>query len=233
VAGLPSGDRPAHAANGAIEGPEGRIASDSRANADVPARAARGHILSGPITETDSLTGARTRDAGLTQLGQELDRCRRTSVLLVVVRVVAVGLQMIRASEGRDAADQLLARIARITRDHMRSYDLICRHAGDEFLCAMSNVTMSDARDRFVTIAAALADAPGAGTIRAGFAELTREQTAAELIECARCTAGRSSPPGPHQAHFVLLPEGRGEGRLAANPSPPSPERPGEAAGQN
>jgi diguanylate cyclase (GGDEF)-like protein len=186
-----------------------------------------------PIWETDSLTGARTRDAGLNQLAEELDRCRRTSVPLVVVSVVAVGRQSLRDGEGDVAADELLVRIARITRDHVRSYDVICRNDSDEFLCAMSDVTVSEARERFVTIAAALADAPGGGTISTGFAELARHETTADLIASARRTAVGSSPHGPHQAHLVLLPEGRGEGRPAANPGPPSPDWPGEAAGQS
>jgi GGDEF domain-containing protein len=243
-----------------IEGQEERIASESGPIADAPGRAARGRTLVShearkraaqprrrlesivgredlarrvAAGETDSLTGARTRGAGLTELEGELDRCRRTSAPLVVVSVVAVGPQRLRDSEDDEAADQLLVRIARITRDHMRSYDVICRYDSDGFVCAMSDVTASEARERFVTIAAALADAPGGGTISTGFAELTRQETAADLIAAARRTAVRSSPHGPHQARFVLLPEGRGGGRPAANPGPPSPIWPGEAAGQS
>lgn len=186
-----------------------------------------------PIAEIDSLTGARTHAAGLTRLDAELDRCRQTGAPLVVVRVVVVGLQRLRDSDGDEPADELLVRIARTTRDHLRCDDLICRHPGDEFLCAMSNVTVFEARERFVTVASALADAPGAGEISTGVAELTSDETAAELIAAARCTESRPSPQGPDQAHLVLLPDGRGEGRFAANPGPPSPPWPGEAAGQN
>jgi diguanylate cyclase (GGDEF)-like protein len=236
VAGLPSGDHPAHSANGAIEGQEGRITSDLGAGADDPARAAHGPALASreararsarqrvrAVAETDSLTGARTRAAGLTQLAQELDRCRRTGSPLVVVRVAVVGLQAICEREGDEAADQQLARCARITRDHMRPYDLVSRHAGDEFLCAMSSVTASEARERFVTIAVALADAPGAGAIRTGFAELAHHRTAAELVASASCALDRSSPHGPHPAWPVLVPKGRGEGRPAADPGPAFP----------
>ena len=48
---------------------------------------------------------------------------------------------------------------ARLTADQrtLRTYDLIIRLAGDEFLCAMSTGTLSDARERFGEVAAVLA----------------------------------------------------------------------------
>ena len=64
----------------------------------------------------------------------------------------------------------------------MRSYDLIVRLGGDEFLCAMSNMTLLEARERFSAIATALAASSETGAIRTGFAELTPDETATELI---------------------------------------------------
>jgi hypothetical protein len=49
----------------------------------------------------------------------------------------------------------------------------------------MSNITLLDARQHFSQVAAALAQAPYAGAIRVGFAELRHHDSAAELI--ARC----------------------------------------------
>ena len=133
------------------------------------------------ITEMDPLTGARTRAAGLADLDRELDRSRRTSSTLVVVYVDVVGLKKLNDSEGHAAGDRLLTRVVVLLTDHLRPYDLIVRLAGDEFLCAMSNMTLSDARRRFSAIAVALASSK-AGALRTGFAELTGEETAAELI---------------------------------------------------
>ena len=64
----------------------------------------------------------------------------------------------------------------------MRSYDLIVRVGGDEFLCAMSNMTLLDARVRFAQVAAALAASPRVGQIRTGLAQLVDGESAAELV---------------------------------------------------
>jgi diguanylate cyclase (GGDEF)-like protein len=149
------------------------------------------------ITETDSLTGARTRAAGLTDLDHELQRCRRTSNQLVVAYVDVIGLKSVNDTRGHDAGDRLLKRSVTVIRGHLRPYDLIIRLGGDEFLCAMSNMTMPDARRRFSAIAAALAETPMAPAIRTGFAELAPEQTAADLI----ASADSHLINGPHSKH--------------------------------
>jgi PleD family two-component response regulator len=64
----------------------------------------------------------------------------------------------------------------------LRPYDLIIRLAGDEFLCAMSNMTLPEARRRFSAISATLAAAPRPTAIATGFAKLAPGQPAAELI---------------------------------------------------
>jgi diguanylate cyclase (GGDEF)-like protein len=133
-------------------------------------------------TAIDPLTGARARAAGLSELDHELERCVRTSGLLVVAYVDVVGLKTVNDGEGRCAGDELLIRVVAVIKEHLRSYDLIIRLGGDEFLCAMSNMTLANARQRFKPIAATLAAAPDAGAIRTGFAQLAADQTSSELI---------------------------------------------------
>lgn len=134
------------------------------------------------IAETDPLTGARMRAAGLIELKHELDRSRRTGGRLVVTYVDVVGLKSINDAEGHAAGDKLLTRVVGLVKDHLRSYDLVIRLGGDEFLFVMSNVTLEDARQRFSSISTALAATPDADAIWTGFAELARDETAAELI---------------------------------------------------
>ena len=134
------------------------------------------------VTENDPLTGARARVAGLADLGHELDRCHRVNAPLVAVYVDAVGLKALNDSEGHAAGDEMLKRVVALLSEHLRTYDLIIRVAGDEFVCAMSNMTLGDARERFSEVAAALASSSRPGAIRAGFAELRRDETAGELI---------------------------------------------------
>jgi diguanylate cyclase (GGDEF)-like protein len=130
----------------------------------------------------DELTGARARAAGLTELGNELDRCRRTGTTLAVAYVDVIGLKALNDSEGHGVGDALLKLVVELIHDHLRSYDLIIRVGGDEFVCAMSGTTLRDARRRFGQVAAALAAAPGVGAIRTGLAQLTGSETATELV---------------------------------------------------
>lgn len=153
-------------------------AQDRQAAGHDRAQAARDRLRAA----TDPLTGARAREAGLTDVAHELDRCRRTGDRLVVVYVDVVGLKTLNDSEGHGAGDELLTRVVALITAHVRSYDLVIRLGGDEFLCAMSNVTLLDARLRFSAIAAALAGVPQDGSIRAGFAELEPDETATMLI---------------------------------------------------
>jgi diguanylate cyclase (GGDEF)-like protein len=133
-------------------------------------------------SETDPLTGSRTRAAGLSDLDHELDRCRRTKATLVLVYVDVVGLKRLNDGEGHAAGDRLLKRVVAGMTEHLRSYDLVIRHGGDEFLCAMSSMTLLDAHERFSAIAGALASSSEAGAIRTGFAELLPDESAQELI---------------------------------------------------
>ena len=134
------------------------------------------------VTEIDPLTGARARAAGLAELDRELDRSRRTGSTLVIAYVDTVGLKKFNDTEGHEAGDRLLKRVVALITKHLRPYDLIVRLAGDEFLCAMSNMTLPDARRRFSAIAGALVATSGGGAIRTGFAELSGGETATELL---------------------------------------------------
>jgi diguanylate cyclase (GGDEF)-like protein len=134
------------------------------------------------IADTDPLTGVRTRAAGLIELDHEFDRCRRTDGQLVVAYVDVVGLKRVNDSVGHAAGDAMLVRIVEAIKSHLRSYDLIIRLGGDEFLCVVSNMSVPDARERFDAIGAALADAPDGGQIRAGFGGLKPEDTVMDLI---------------------------------------------------
>ena len=119
----------------------------------------------------DEMTGARTRAAGLLELEHELDRTRRTGSTLAVIYIDVVGLKVLNDALGHQAGDALLKRVVAAMRAHLRPYDLIVRVGGDEFLCAMSNSTADEARERFQVIAATIGQSPNHGKIRTGFAQ--------------------------------------------------------------
>jgi len=138
------------------------------------------HQLS--LAETDSLTGARTRAPGLADLDHEIDRARRTTDVLAVAYIDIVGLKAENETHGHGAGDALLQRTVHAIRDQLRSYDIVVRIGGDEFLCVMSGTTIEDARQRFDAVHAALAADPDPCEIKVGFAALAPQDTAAELI---------------------------------------------------
>jgi GGDEF domain-containing protein len=134
------------------------------------------------FAETDELTGARTRSAGLRELQREVDRCRRTHSGLVIVYVDVVGLKQVNDSRGHTAGDDLLRAVIEMLRANLRSFDQIVRIGGDEFVCALSNVTDAAARERFGAINPKLAGIDDCRGVRTGFAMLRAEDTVAELI---------------------------------------------------
>ena len=148
------------------------------------------------IAETDALTGARTRGAGLADLEQEINRARRTNAQLVVGYVDVVGLKQVNDIEGHAAGDALLRRTVDGIRDQLRSYDLLIRVGGDEFVCAMSGATVEDARRHFDAVQAALANAPEPCNIRVGFASFSGQEDAEDLV--ARADA--DLPPSRRRA---------------------------------
>jgi diguanylate cyclase (GGDEF)-like protein len=137
------------------------------------------------IAETDSLTGAHSRAAGLADLDHEIARARRATGALVIAYVDVVGLKVVNDEHGHAIGDALLQRAVQAIHGQMRSYDLIVRLGGDEFLCVMSGATIHDARQRFGDVQTSLAADPDPCEIRVGFAALAPEDTADELIERA------------------------------------------------
>lgn len=181
-----------------------RAASDrQRAAADrehaardrLQARSDRDALLAQlAIMETDQLTGARTRPAGLAEIDREIARTRRATGRLAVAYIDVVGLKAINDRHGHAAGDAVLQRAVTGIRGDLRSYDLIVRVGGDEFVCAMPGATIEDARERFMAIQTALEFVADHCAIRAGFAELMPGDDTDRLI--ARADAAlRPGPP--------------------------------------
>jgi diguanylate cyclase (GGDEF)-like protein len=137
------------------------------------------------VHATDSLTGAWQRGPGLEQLEHEIHRARRGTGRLVVAYVDINGLKAINDTYGHAAGDSMLARVVAALRSNLRPYELIVRVGGDEFICALSDAGIDDARRRFDQIAQQLAVDPSVPAITAGFAELIEGDSATDLVERA------------------------------------------------
>lgn len=155
-------------------------AERERSRAD---RHALAHELA--LAAIDPVTGARMRAAGLTELEHEVDRCRRSESALVVVFADAVGLKRRNDVHGHVAGDELLKDIVSTIKQHVRTYDLVIRIGGDEFVCAMSNISRAEVQARFRQIATALESRDDDAAITIGYGELGTDDTAADLMERA------------------------------------------------
>jgi diguanylate cyclase (GGDEF)-like protein len=143
-------------------------AINQRAEAQLVRAEARHNL---ELAATDELTGARSRKFGLDELGREIERAHRTGQRLMLAFIDVDGLKEVNDSQGHSAGDRLLNSVVETVRANTRPYDIIVRYGGDEFLCAMSNVTKDAAKRRLDTIAAKLTAANDGHSIAFGLAE--------------------------------------------------------------
>jgi diguanylate cyclase (GGDEF)-like protein len=134
---------------------------------------------------TDDLTGARRRGVGLEELQSEIDRARRTGGNLVAAFVDVDGLKAVNDGLGHAAGDTLLRGVADGLKRHVRSYDLVVRLGGDEFLCALPGVNKAEVRARLADLAAELRLAEPPSSVSFGLAELRDGERPESLVDRA------------------------------------------------
>ena len=147
---------------------------------------------------TDELTGARRRGVGLEELDREIKRARRENTGLVVAYVDVDGLKLVNDTHGHAAGDEVLRSVARGLRRQMRTYDLLIRMGGDEFLCALPGVSAKEAAARFGDFGPGL-NGSTANSVSVGFGELRGDDTTDALVQRADADMlrGRGHPPRP------------------------------------
>jgi diguanylate cyclase (GGDEF)-like protein len=168
------------------------LADDRRRAADDRAEAARERAdaqrnqaeASDALTEatTDDLTGAWVRKFGLAEVARELERAARTGAKLVLAFIDVDGLKEVNNKRGHLAGDALLRLVGDTIRDNIRGYDVLVRYGGDELLCAMPNITVSEAQERFEQIGAALSAAGTHYSVTFGLAEAEPTDSLRDLI---------------------------------------------------
>jgi diguanylate cyclase (GGDEF)-like protein len=130
----------------------------------------------------DELTGALRRGTGDEALQREIDRARRSDVQLVLAFVDVDALREVNNRDGHPAGDELLRDVVASIRSKIRSYEPIVRFGGDEFVCAVSEVDLAQAEERFRTIQDSLAESTGGAAISVGLAELRPDDSLDDLI---------------------------------------------------
>jgi diguanylate cyclase (GGDEF)-like protein len=132
------------------------------------------------ISSIDELTRAYRRDAGTLELTRDIDRAKRTNQPYALAFVDVDDLKGTNDSLGHAAGDQLLRNIVTSLRTYLRSYDLIVRFGGDEFVCGFRNLTTAEAATRFSLVNADLA--ADRTSISIGVAELKGDENLEDLI---------------------------------------------------
>jgi diguanylate cyclase (GGDEF)-like protein len=131
---------------------------------------------------TDELTGTRIRGVGLADLEREIDRAHRTAAPLVLAFVDVDHLKRINDKDGHLAGDHRLRDVAAALRAGLRSYDLITRFGGDEFVCALSGVHRDEVKRRFDELTEQLRSGSSGDSVTVGLAELEHDDDAERLI---------------------------------------------------
>lgn len=130
----------------------------------------------------DELTGIFRRGTGELALTHEIGRSRRSGRPLVLAIIDVDGLKAVNDKQGHAAGDALLRDVAGAILSTMRSYDVTVRWGGDEFVCALSDVTIEVASERVAEIQNALEQRRPGSSISAGLAQLGEEDIVERLI---------------------------------------------------
>ena len=133
----------------------------------------------------DELTGAMLRRSGFAALANEVERARRSGDSLVIAFVDVDGMKEVNDTEGHGAGDELLRAVVSAVRASLRSYDVVIRFGGDEFVFSLSGATVADAERRFETVRALLGDTAPGRTVSVGFAEMLPQDDLAALVRRA------------------------------------------------
>lgn len=67
----------------------------------------------------------------------------------------------------------------------MRSYDVVMRYGGDEFVCALPRCPLAEVEARFIELASALSQASAVASFSIGVAELLAQDTLDDVIRRA------------------------------------------------
>lgn len=130
----------------------------------------------------DDLTATLRRGPGLVAIQRELDRTARTQEPLVVAFVDVDGLKATNDTAGHPAGDAVLRAVARCITRRLRSYDVLTRYGGDEFVCSLAGQDASGVLRRFEEIAADVARSANGQTITVGLAERAGDESLDDLI---------------------------------------------------
>jgi two-component system cell cycle response regulator len=94
----------------------------------------------------DPLTGLHNRRYGLHHLEQVATRCRSQNIRAGVILMDIDHFKQVNDTHGHPAGDSVLAKVAMVLRDSLRSEDLVARIGGEEFLAILPDTDLVQVR---------------------------------------------------------------------------------------
>jgi len=140
----------------------------------------------------DELTGVLNRQAGFAALARDIDRCRRGSERFVLGFLNVDGMKTVNDTGGTRAGDELLRKVTAALRATLRSYDVVGRLGGDEFLFSLPGADLSTAELRLKEFAVILAEEAPGSSASVGFAELHQHDSLDDLVAAAEAAMLKS-----------------------------------------
>ena len=108
----------------------------------------------------DALTGVWNRKGIMELLAHELARARRTHEPLALMMVDLDHFKSVNDTYGHAVGDGVLKEVASRLAHSVRTYDLVGRYGGEEFLIILSNAALSEARSRGQHLCSIIRDSP-------------------------------------------------------------------------
>jgi diguanylate cyclase (GGDEF)-like protein len=133
----------------------------------------------------DSLTGVMRRNVGLAAIQREMDRSKRDGAPLVLAFVDVVGLKATNDTSGHSAGDRMIQDVAGCITDDLRTYDLVTRIGGDEFVCTLSGQSVAQAGRRCEEMALRLEQRTSGARMTVGLAAQRPGDLLGDLIDRA------------------------------------------------
>jgi len=130
----------------------------------------------------DDLTDTLVRGAGRDQLTMAVDRAQRHEEQLVIAYLDVDRLKVVNDVEGHASGDRLLREVGSALRHGLRSYDVLVRYGGDEFVCALPGARLDDAERRFSDVGNLLSSAIAGASVSVGLAELREGDSLDDVI---------------------------------------------------
>ncbi len=172
-----------------------RAATHREAAAEDRAHAARDRELAAldraayatelAAAEVDEVTGALRRRVGLAALRREIDRTRRSGEPLTVVFIDVDGLKQVNDERGHTAGDELLKAVVDCVSEEFRSYDLMIRVGGDEFVCSLTGDGLEGIGSRFERVRTRLSNVIPGASLSTGVSQCRAEDSVETVVERA------------------------------------------------